>query len=247
MPNLAYLHDPSIRYDAEDLTHSYIHIHPSTSRNFAVDLYYDALLGYPSTSASNPVFHGHALYPQQSDFVRFCQAFHAFLNLWMLNAGTSGGESALASKAPPSLPEELIADHAALLTHIYGRNLWSWRELEEILGSSHTNLQRIAKRESKPSHELGKKILDLHRFIRRLEAVTNANTDTMKRTLECPNERSGRNAQALLREGNFKKAFSAVMDAVSPRLPAIEPLPLLWYDEPSRAIWDDEPTGDEQA
>jgi hypothetical protein len=133
------------------------------------------------------------------------------------------------------------------VTHTYGRDLWSWLDLEEILGSSRTNLQRIAKRKSESSHELGKKILDLHRFVRRLEAVTDANTDTMKRTLECPSERNGRNAQDLLRERNFKKAFSAVMDAVSPRIPAIEPLPLLWYDEPSRAIWDDEPTGGEQA
>src|SRR2546423_11292256 len=192
-------------YDVEqEHFSSYIRMSPSTSCSFAVDFYYKALLGYPSTSASNPVFVSYravvdrhaALYFDttsldvlrvwQTDLIRSLQAYldHFRLGTSAPDAKLSFGEYlpsaplpaplapapiiegiAREPKAALPLPEDLTADHAALLTEIYSKELWSWRDLEEILGPSHTSLQRIAKRQGDASYEVGRKILDLHRFV----------------------------------------------------------------------------------
>ena len=151
----------------------------------------------------------------------------------------------------PAFPEEGICDYASLLleihdTKILGHAVWSWRGLEEILGRSHTQLQRIASRQALPSTDVAQGIDELSRLLRRLRALTQGNEVAMWRGLTTPRERDSLSALQQLERREFRKAFGAIVDtlALRPELAPIDVPPLRWYDEPSVAMHDRE-GGDE--
>jgi hypothetical protein len=143
-------------------------------------------------------------------------------------------------EAAHELPPELTIDYGFILKRIHESSYWSWRELSSILGVSHTQLQRVA-RGVDAGYGLGRKIQDLGRFLSAAQQVTRNNRIALLRALEIPRERDGITASDQLRDGQFSRAFSAIMDAVSrrPEVADAAPVPLRWYNEPSRATYED--------
>lgn len=138
-------------------------------------------------------------------------------------------------EAPSAAPKALSTPHSTLLLEILKAKLWSLRRLKPILGPSPQQIARIA-RGSTPSVEVGFRIDELHRFLTRLARLTDGNRTSMKRVLTTPRARDGKDAFYWLEARDFRKAFGAVMDAVSPPLDLAETenLGFQWYDEPSR-------------
>lgn len=135
------------------------------------------------------------------------------------------------------LPHSLTTGYDALLREIHASKIWSWRDLEEILGPSHTELQRIAKGKM-VGPQIGTKIDALHQFLDALLSVTRRNETAIMRALSATSDRDGQSATDHLLAGKFSEAFAAVMDAISPRasLPEVQNIPPRWYDRPSRDI-----------
>ncbi len=143
----------------------------------------------------------------------------------------------LKQQPEPVLPRNLTTGYDALLTEIHKSNIWSWRDLERILGPSHTELQRIAKGKT-VGPQTGSKIDALHQFVRALLSVTRRNEIAIMRALSATSDRDGNSAIEHLQAGRFREAFAAVMDAVSPRasLPEVQIIPPRWSDRPSHDI-----------
>lgn len=132
-------------------------------------------------------------------------------------------------------PKALSTPHSTLLREILKAKLWSLRRLKPILGPSPQQIARIA-RGSTPSVDVGFRIDELHRFLTRLARLTDGNRTSMRRVLTTPRTRDGKDASYWLEARDFRRAYGAVMDAVSPPLDLAETenLGLKWYDEPSR-------------
>lgn len=147
-------------------------------------------------------------------------------------------EATIAVEHDDQLPAELTAEYGPMMKVIHDSKLWSWRELSQILGPSHTYLQRIARGEASANHDIGGEISKLHRFLTAARKVTRNNRTALQRALRAPRERDTRSANDHLRSGHFQKAFSAIMDAVSrrPTVANVTNVPLRWYDDPSRAV-----------
>lgn len=149
----------------------------------------------------------------------------------------------LALAPVPAAIAELATPYAELLNDLRATSPWrSWKKLASSLGTSHTQLRRIADGTvAVPGPDLAQRIDELHRFARRLARLSNGNPTVETRLLTTRRARDGKTATDFLRTCAYRDAFHAVMDAASPRprVPAIAAVPLRWYDEPSRDLHDD--------
>jgi hypothetical protein len=147
----------------------------------------------------------------------------------------------------PMLPPELAVGFDSLLNEIHESKIWSWRDMSAFLGPSHTELQRIAKGKAVPP-DVGQRIDDFHRFFQVVQRATGGNRLALQRALVTPRDRDGYTADRHLREGNFRLAYQAVMDVISPRprVATVERRPLKWYSAPSRALHDTDESGPDE-
>ncbi|MGP6159582.1 MAG: hypothetical protein ACLPYS_19080 [Vulcanimicrobiaceae bacterium] len=138
---------------------------------------------------------------------------------------------------------DLATPYAILLDEHHATSPWrSWKKLARLLGTSHTQLRRIAEgKVAVPSTDVAHRIDELHRFARRLERLSRGNGTVTTRLLTTQRARDQRSANDLLGIHDYKNAFRAVMDAASPRphTAGVETVPRRWYDEPSRDLYDD--------
>lgn len=153
------------------------------------------------------------------------------------------------SMPPTADIPELTTPYANLLRDLHENSPWrSWKKLEPLLGTSHTQLQRIAKGTVEiPQDDLATRIDELYRFAKRLTRVSGGDATATTRLLTTRRARDSKSANDFLLQHDYKSAFRAVMDAASPRkaLPTIDAVPRRWYDEPSVDLYDDgiEPDG----
>jgi hypothetical protein len=145
----------------------------------------------------------------------------------------------VSSPIPKVLNKSWTIPHSEIIGSICNTKLWSMRRIASILNVSIAQISRI-KNGAVASAETGHRIDELSQFVSRLQKVTNNNPHLMKRVLTATPDQGGRSAKEWLAEHDLRRAFSAVMDALSPRPRPIDvgPHDLLWYDEPSRAIFD---------
>lgn len=150
---------------------------------------------------------------------------------------------------PELAAPELTTPYANLLCDLHTTSPWrSWKKLEPLLGTSHTQLQRIAKGTVEvPQADLATRIDELYSFAKRLTRVSGGDVTATTRLLTTRRARDRKSANDFLLEHDYKSAFRAIMEAASPRkiLPLIDAVPRRWYDEPSVDIYDDriEPDG----
>lgn len=156
--------------------------------------------------------------------------------------------AAPAAQAHPSVPTsisatELTTPYADLLRDLHATSPWrSWKKLEPLLGTSHTQLQRIVKGSVEvPQDDVATRIDDLYNFARRLTRLSGGDATATTRLLTTRRARDGKSANDFLLEYDYKSAFRAVMDAASPRrtLPTSDAVPRRWYDERSVDLYDD--------
>jgi hypothetical protein len=142
----------------------------------------------------------------------------------------------------PAQPIDIERPYSNVLEEIKTIGPWSWKKLAKLLGTSHTQLGRIVSEGAIPSDELAPRIDELHRFALRLTRLTRGDAIVTKRLLTTPRERDRQSANDFLACYDYRGAFRAVMEAASPRLQvaAVETVPRLWYDKPSRDLYDDE-------
>jgi len=137
----------------------------------------------------------------------------------------------------------LATPHAVLLKELHTTRPWnSWKKLAPLLGSSHTQLRRIAEGAvDVPSADVAQRIDELHAFARRVERLSKGNYTVKTRLLTTQRPRDQKSANDFLRIQDYRNAFQAVMDAASPRprTAAVEAVPRRWYDEPSRDLYED--------
>jgi hypothetical protein len=138
---------------------------------------------------------------------------------------------------------DLETPYALLINELRATSPWrSWKKLAPLLGTSHTQLRRIAEGVvAVPSADVAQRIDALHRFARRLERLSKRNDTVTTRLLTMQRARDQRSANDFLALHDYRNAFRAVMDAASPRPHAasVETVPRRWYDEPSRDLYDD--------
>ncbi len=133
----------------------------------------------------------------------------------------------------------LETGYDVILKEIHSGGIWSWRDLSTFLGPSHTELRRVANGKSVAS-EMGARLDEFYDFYLSVVRATRGNRVALQRALSTIRTRDGLNAFDHLRAKNYRSAFQAVMDAVSPRiaLPGVVKRALLWHDSPSRDIYD---------
>lgn len=138
---------------------------------------------------------------------------------------------------------DLATPYAVLLNNLHATSPWkSWKKLAALLGTSHTQLQRIAGGVvSVPGADVAQRIDELHRFARRIDRLGKGNETVTTRLLTTRRARDNQSANDFLTVHDYRNAFQAVMDAASPRprMAAVDPVPRRWYDEPSRDLNDD--------
>jgi hypothetical protein len=143
----------------------------------------------------------------------------------------------------PTVDVDLATPYAVLLNELHATSPWrSWKKLAPLLGTSHTQLRRIADGTvAVPSADVAQRIDELHRFARRLKRLSRGNDTVTTRLLTAQRARDNRSANDFLEIHDYRNAFRAVMDAASPRTrtAAVETVPRRWYDEPSRDLYDD--------
>jgi hypothetical protein len=147
---------------------------------------------------------------------------------------------------PSSLSLPLSTPYADLLKELYSASPWrSWKKLGPLLGTSHAQLQRIAKRRiAVPQADLASRIDDFYTFFKRLAHLSGGDATTTTRLLTTRRARDGESANEFLLRQDYRNAFRAIMEAASPRriLPHVDVTPYRWYDEPSKDLYSD---GDE--
>lgn len=151
--------------------------------------------------------------------------------------------------APAQRELAVTTPYADVLGDLKRIGPWSsWKKLAPLLNTSHTQLGRIAAGEvAVPANDLARNIDEMHRFALRVDRLTAGDATAMTRLLASPRERDNMSAMDFLNRQDYRSAFSAVMEAASPKplLAAVEPKPLRWYNEPSRDLYDTEVASDD--
>jgi hypothetical protein len=151
--------------------------------------------------------------------------------------------------APPQRELAVTTPYADVLGNLKRIGPWSsWKKLAPLLNTSHTQLGRIAAGEvAVPANDLARNIDEMHRFALRVDRLTSGDATVMTRLLASPRERDNMSAMDFLNRQDYRSAFSAVMEAASPKplLAAVEPKSLRWYNEPSRDLYDTEVASDD--
>lgn len=113
----------------------------------------------------------------------------------------------------PPPPTEPVSRLPRLLRESREVTGWSQREIADILGTSHTTVRRLEAdgRVSIKSRDIAAKVPQLHAVLVRLARVASS-PDALSTALVTPI--GGTTAAALLREGNWPRAFTTTLDAI---------------------------------
>lgn len=135
-----------------------------------------------------------------------------------------------------------LAGYDEILDEIRSFDVWSWRRLATLLGSSHTELTRIAKGQKLPSRTLAPKIDELHRFVQRLMLLTRRSKPAIRRALTTHSTRFAKSAEDMLRTGDYSDAWLIAANSIRQR-PDLRRVPnyaLTRYDSAMVAIDSDD-------
>jgi hypothetical protein len=140
----------------------------------------------------------------------------------------------------PIDPPETVSEPVSMaMQQLKAMTGFSYRDLAELVGASHTTLRAIAEAGRAPRPDLEERVRELGSLVRRLQGLTNGINHLRAALTQSVGGRPS--AADFLGQGNYDAAFQAAQRVLYPEareLPAAPPLE--FYDEPSSPVHEDD-------